>query len=121
MNWDLRLRGTGRTKRMLHAAIGEARKGEYVIVIVAHVHQKNDLYQQLLKYAGTRPTNIETGKVYFDEGGSISFLYRDEEGFDFYSGRKPGAHPDCKIFADHYALEMECGWALQEWARWSLK
>ena len=107
-------RGSGRTTRMLAAAIEEARTGKYVMVFAANTQQAEALQKRAAEMAGTKPYAT---KIAVD-GGEITFESVEEGQWDWESWRARGAFPAIPIYVDHHAIETRYGRALVEWSRW---
>ncbi len=116
---DKKYRGTGRTTRMLESAVAEATEGAYVFVAAANINHARLLYSWLVSRMHGQGTNLESAKVYFGaKGGSVTVIPIKD--VDLQTGKtRFGAHPDCQMFVDHFAIESEMGFALDEWLRWS--
>lgn len=121
----MELRQTGRTQRMLEDAVHQARsEHKYVVVVAATETQRKQLYNRILQFFElAHPTNEETCKVLFDGGGSISLLTAggaDLAGrMDWQTGNVRGQWPDIEVLADHFAIERQMGWALEQWMKWN--
>lgn len=100
------LRASGRTTRMLEAAIQEAEAGRAVYVIAADSRQKVMLehrLDQLLKMKiprrkGEQPLHGERMGIQFDTPESAA-------NFSWETLRLMGMHPNCVVLVDHYAIE----------------
>ena len=105
---------TGRTYRMLIAALDEARKGKYVMVFAGSKSQAEALQKQAAKMAGVEPyaTKIRVGD------GEITFESTQGDQWDWESWRARGAFPAIPVYVDHAAIEDKYARALVEWARW---
>ena len=94
-------RMTGRTTRMLEEAVRAAKEGHAVYVVMADQRQIA-MYRASPRYKGIK---FET----FD-GLRLSL--------DIETLRMRGAHPNCRLFVDHYAIERRFGALIREWARY---
>lgn len=97
-----RLRGTGRTTRMLFRAkeLSDQRRAVY---IVTH----NDVYARAL--------TEEITKLFGDTGHGIKVEpLCDLRNFDMTTMRLRGAHPNCVVLVDHFAIEFNFGAMLDE-------
>lgn len=118
-----RLRRTGRTTRTLIEALSVAGGGGYVIVFSANDRQIFDLVAETTRICRTGNIEIKRAgedKLYIGtNGGSVSFVSRHDPLVDMQKGTYIGAHPSCKIMADHYALEtyLQESWAFRELTR----
>lgn len=112
-------RQTGRTTRMLEAAIKTASKGYYVIVICATAHDTEMLAiktREMLKYHSGGQTKIYSES--WRPGGQISF---DSCNLDQWNWRlliMTNAHSSCKYYIDHAAIEITFNGMLHELFRW---
>lgn len=96
MNKDPKQR-TGRTTRMLLAAIEAARAGRAVYVV------------------GTDPEMLRGMARDLGDDGNIGLKFERISGMsnlDFSTGELRGSHPNCVVFVDHYAAARMCpAWA----------
>lgn len=92
-------RGTGRTTRMVHAAMEKAREGRAVYVICASAAQASVFMQ---RYPGALRLGVK-----FETWASIG-------SFDTEDWRAPGAHRNCVFLADHHAIETRYARLLDE-------
>ena len=90
------LRRSGRTTRMLQEAIDYAKKGRAVYVIAAtHNHAQN--LERTLHYYFNITEDLGIKFETFD-----SLRTFDEQAFILH-----GAHPNCVVLIDHYAIERK--------------
>lgn len=110
-------RQTGRTQRMLEAAVAAIRGDEpYVFVVAASRQHAEELAERLASMVpGSRVT--AGSKVYLAGGGQIAVETAHEIGLQWATGRHRG-FVSVPVYADHYAIEQACGWALDQHARW---
>lgn len=97
MNVLTAFRQTGRTTRMLQAAIEAARAGRAVYVVAAdhnHVRYMLDMLQDLIQVDDRRLLNSIKIETPVQLGN-----------FDYMTLGLRGAHPNCKVFVDHFTLE----------------
>lgn len=87
------LERTGRTGRMLNDAVRKARDGRAVYVVAADGNQAKEFERRLPDDLGIK---VEIW------GGVSAQL-------DIQSMRLRGAHPNCLILIDHYAIERAFG------------
>lgn len=87
-----RSRGTGRTERMLIDAIAAARDGHAVYIVAANAAQGADLRLRLLN------RHAEDLGIKVEAAGTIGNL-------DWSTLRLQGAHPNTRVFVDHYTVE----------------
>lgn len=87
------LRATGRTTRMLEDAINQAKNGRAVYVIAANTNQMRSL--EILGGKEARELGVK-----FETVGTLG-------NFDWHTMRIAGAHKNCLVIVDHYAIEHE--------------
>lgn len=92
-------RRTGRTSRMLERAIQLANAGRAVYVIAANTREKLRLSEML-----STDTSI---KVETPESCG---------NFDWRTLSLTGAHPNCVVLVDHFAIEINFNRLLEEWS-----
>jgi hypothetical protein len=97
-------RNTGRTHRMPEAAKAEARIGRAVYVVAATTASACYLRQRLGQDGADLCIKVETP----EQLGS----------FDWHTLSLRGAHPRCKVFVDHYAIEAHFAQLLEELHRY---
>ena len=107
-------RRTGRTYRMLVAAIDEARKGKYVMVFAASQAQAEALQKQAAELTGTK----SYATMIAVDGGEITFESVAGGQWDWDLWRARGAFPTIPVYVDHHAIENRYAKALAEWTRW---
>ena len=97
-------RRTGRTSRMLERARQLARDGRAVYVVAASQHHARQIKQML----GS------------DEGGGIKVESADglRNSLDWEGLTLRGAHPNCVVLVDHYAIESRYSAIIEEWLRY---
>lgn len=101
-------RQTGRTTRMLDAAMAAARDGRAVYVVAANA----DHARTLRAIAGA--CGGDNLGIKFEPIGNFREL-------DLRTGAaRFAAHPNCAFFIDHYAVETGLAWALREMTRFDL-
>ncbi len=96
-------RQTGRTTRMLAAAMDAARAGRAVYVVGADANHARALLDMC-------PPEARSLGVKFESARRLPEL-------DMRTGEMRGAHPNCLVFIDHYAVETRVAWALNEMTR----
>jgi hypothetical protein len=96
-------RGTGRTTRMMEAAIEAASMGRAVYVIVDSKEQGYALTRQY-------PNTLNLG-IKFETFASLL-------NFDPVTMTLKGAHPHCVVFADHFAIEARYSKLMDELVRY---
>jgi len=102
---------TGRTTRMLTEAFKLAKEGKAVYVIAAnhgHIFQMERMADRLFG-AG----EASTLGVKFETPASLP-------SFDFLTMQLKGAHPNCRVFVDHWAIESEYARMLNELHRFDV-
>lgn len=107
----------GATQRMLEAVVAAIRGGEsYVFVVAASRQHAKALAERL---AAMMPDSSVSGgsKVYPRDGGQIAVETAHEIGLQWATGRHRG-FVGIPVYADHYAIEQACGWALDQHAQW---
>ena len=87
------MRATGRTTRMLADAKSKATEGRAVYVIAANEAERRRMQQALGQDAPSLGIKVETP-------GSLG-------NFDWRSMRLKGAHPNCVVLVDHFAIEQQ--------------
>jgi hypothetical protein len=95
-------RRTGRTTRMIDRARELMSKGRAVYIIAAN-ESHADAIAELL---GEDAMNIKV-----ETPGSLPT-------FDWQSMTLRGAHPNCAVLVDHYAIECEFAAVFREWMRY---
>ena len=114
-------RGTGRTTRMMQAAIAEASKGRYVFVVMANVSQIQNQKDWVLDEFASVTKSVGGMKIYIaDKGGCIQFDTIYSRQFKPESLSFIGAHPKCQVFVDHYAIESRYAKLLSQLHRFDL-
>lgn len=105
---------TGRTTRMLEAAIEKARGGEDVYVVGRNPEQAKYLQLQVAGMTGTEPfaTRVRVGD------GEITFETVTHESWNWHTLRHTGMFPTVPVFLDHYALEGQFGHIIEAFHRW---
>lgn len=100
------LRHSGRTTRMLEAAINLASEGRAVYVMTASSQEKRrleDFLDRILK------ESVRLRESVGPAGGRLGIQFETTEstgqGFDWEQMRLVGAHPNCAVLVDHYAIE----------------
>jgi len=121
--WDSG-RDTGRTKRMLRAAVAAAQQDRAVFV-VATSQQIPGMLQHTLTLA-PRLRRINDRSVWCPEGGGYVRFMEVHEGM-LHRLMKHGCatfadgHTRTVIMIDHHVVEQEFGFGLDQWLRWSRK
>jgi hypothetical protein len=107
-------RNTGRTTRMLEAAIESAEGGEYVCVVGRDQQQAKHLQLQVAGMTGTEPfaTKVRVGD------GTITFEAVTEKTWNWHLLRHQGMFPTVPVFLDHYALEGQFAHIIEAFHRW---
>ncbi len=95
-------RGTGRTYRMMKEARQLSSQGKAVYIIAANERDAVRLRREL----GNEPHGIKV-----ETAGSL-------DNFDWQSLRLLGAHPNCVVLVDHYAIEIKFAKILAELKRY---
>jgi len=102
---DHHLRGTGRTTRMLKAALDEARKGKYVLVYALNLERAKEHFNQCYEMAEMEEIHNGTlgQKFRLNCGGEISFdqipAVIDWERMYYFVA------PGVQVFVDHACIE----------------
>jgi len=99
-------RRTGRTSRMLERARQFARDGRAVYVIA---HDENHAHT-LRRMLGSD----EGGGIKVESAGSLW------NSLDWERLTLRGAHPNCVVMVDHYAIESRYSAIINEWLRYDL-
>lgn len=86
------LRATGRTTRMLEEAIRQDKQGRAVYVMAATHFQADWIKRKLLDMTKGKP-------------GGIKVEHPRSMNFDWDRMLMPGAHANCVILVDHFAIE----------------
>ena len=87
------MQGTGRTTRMLEEAIKQAKLGRAVYVVgasAAHARMLNDMCSAKSGALGIK----------FETASSLGNI-------DWENMRMTGAHPNCVLLVDHFAIESK--------------
>lgn len=90
------MRAIGRTTRMLQEAIEKARSGRAVYVLSANSTHA----QQLELRCSELCSQYKLLGIKFETPESLG------SGFDWRYMRLPGAHPNCLLLVDHFAIEQ---------------
>jgi hypothetical protein len=101
------MEATGRTTRMLEDAVHKARLGRAVYVIAAttkHARMLQDMGGKMAKELGIKFETAET-----------------LTNFDWRTMRLSGAHKNCVVLVDHYAIEAEFSAMLDMLHRYDIK
>lgn len=93
-------RQTGRTTRMLQAALHEATVNGRAVYVVMPYELMAQNYRRMPEYRALRFETLDSLKT-----------------LDWQSGRLVGAHPNCLVFVDHAAVEMRFRWLLEQATR----
>lgn len=100
MSWRDSNRRTGRSTRMLQAALEQARQGRAVYVVAATEAHVTQLMEQLHELCpGWRQLGIKV-ESYLDLGTQLHLCP---------TPMLRGAHPNCRVLVDHYAIEHYFG------------
>jgi hypothetical protein len=107
MHWLARKRATGRTTRMLQAALQAHTEGYDVYVV-------------------TSPGMVSHFKHFYKDDPGIKVVAApsniDSTGnFDWRTCSLRVAHPSCRVFVDHHCIERAFGAMLKEWHRYDLQ
>ena len=110
---------------MLEAAIAEARKGKYVMVVAAHISSAQQLRDRCAEMSGGERVSATKVKI---NGGEITFEVPSDLSWDWKTLRFRHAWPNIPYFIDHYAaeqrraeLQAEIDRLLIEEARWEAR
>jgi hypothetical protein len=104
-----RRRQTGRTSRMIAHAFELSEQGRAVYIIAANTRHAKDLQARVSLY-GIRVTH----------GIKIETPESVRSTFDWQALTLIGAHPNCVVLVDHYAIESHFEHVLQMWTRYDL-
>ncbi len=106
-SFNKKLRGTGRTYRMLEYAISQAKNGEYVVVYCRLQSEMIDFAKQVLKMdEAAKPLgNPYVAKIKVGQG-FITFE-NISNNFDWRTLRGRGVYPNVVTLVDHYTIERE--------------
>jgi hypothetical protein len=102
---------TGRTTRMLTEAFKLAKEGKAVYVIAAnhgHIFQMERMADRLFGAGEASALGVK-----FETPTSLS-------SFDFRTMQLKGAHPNCRVFVDHWAIQSEYAKMLNELHRFDV-
>lgn len=91
MSWENTLRKTGRTSRMLNAAIAEAKAGRAVYVVASDIQHA----QVLANYIEAACPEMLSG---------IKIETPEALGFSWDTLTVRGSHPNCLFLVDHYTI-----------------
>lgn len=113
------LRRTGRTTRMIHEAVEAAMEGNghYVFIIVHSQNCVKPMASMIEKLYVVKSIAGSRDKIYLDPKGEIAIVSKDDPNVNLHDGFYQGAHPSCKFFADHLAVEI----FLHDAAPWAYK
>ena len=105
-------RGTGRTTRMLKAAIAEAKAGRYVCVFtgsVAHARAARDSALEIMNRTGAPFKSYSDSPPCLKIGeGVIKFECSEScSGWNWQEIRPVGCHTQVPIFIDHFTVERK--------------
>lgn len=114
---ELELRRTGRTQRMLMAALESVRDGGYAFVMCNDKQQSDNVLRRL---ATMTPGRIASTKFYPASGGQLSVETPESVRFDWDHLHVTGAHSSCRVFVDHYAIEQRFGRLFRIMHEWDL-
>lgn len=106
---------------MLEEAIGLAKKGESVIVIIPAERHADHMVQLLLTLAHSPGLLVERAfnKCVVRVGsGRITFVSARSDNFLWETRRVAGLPIDSPVLIDHSAIEDRYGKILKEWLRW---
>lgn len=102
---------------MLRAALAAVHdEPGYVFVVVANHEEGGRVARELVALAGEGATMAGCGKVYVGTR-EIAVVTAHEIGLRWATGTHRG-FVGIQAFADHFAIEQACGWALDQHARW---
>jgi len=104
-------RQTGRTTRMLTEAFKLAKEGKAVYVIAAnhgHIFQMEEMADRLFGAGEASALGVK-----FETSASLP-------SFDFRTMQLKGAHPSCRVFVDHWAIESKYARMLNELHRFDV-
>jgi len=90
-------RGTGRTTRMLEEAIKQAEAGRAVYVVGAKANHVWALEEAVKDICGKSASSLG---IKFETAHTVG-------NFDWKTLTLRGAHPNCVVLVDHYAIEAE--------------
>jgi hypothetical protein len=120
MNWKNQsesLRGTGRTTRLVKAAVAaaQANDGKDVYIVVNQITDIPRLNTQFLKiFLNDNPVpgrefvavdKIERAKITLSNGANVHFIRPENPGFNWSELRVLGSRPDAVVLVDHFAIE----------------
>ena len=108
---------TGRTTRMLQAAIAAAEEGKYVMVYAASRQHADELQRRAATMVGTEPyaTKIRT-----PGNGEITFESA-QDGRLSWDTMRPRVWRSIPVFTDHWAIESHLAKALEELHRFDVE
>jgi hypothetical protein len=99
---------TGRTTRMMRRAISLAIQGRAVYILAASKSHKKQLDEMRAKME-PRSTGIQ----FLDASDE-----RDTAEINWHTLSLNGAHPNCILLCDHFALEVYFTRVFEEWTRY---
>lgn len=114
------MRGTGRTERMLMAAIKMAGTGESVIIICANVQHGERLAQRILSVPTVTAREGSKNNFIVEEKGNIAIMSPAIAPINWRTGWVEG-YPNWTVLADHHAIETELAWALSQLEGWNIQ
>ena len=101
-------RRSGRTHKMLQDAFAAAEEGRAVYVVCATMRHATQLRRENQARADALGVKFETRET-------LGRTFRPE------SMALLGAHPNCRLFMDHRAIEREMGAMADQWRRYCLE
>lgn len=111
-------RRTGRTTRMIEAAIKSVAGGNYAYIIAADTQHRDYLWE-MCKKLSEDPSPFSTPvRCYPKTGGAITLLTSYDELWCWEKRQVIGAIPSFKIFIDHYTIECRYGDIINLWELW---
>lgn len=96
-------RGTGRTSRMIKAALDACLRGERAVIVAAGSSERQRIFFAVQQQLPRTPARIEP----------LVIAFHELRGFDWATMRAPGM-PDGSVFFDHHVIEGRLNAALRE-------
>ena len=111
------LRQTGRTTRMLEAALEAAKAGEHVVVVgSSYADARSFLQRCWVLYPPAIPRSVSHELLV--DGGSIRFRISDNQQWNWETMKFHGTDRYARVFIDHAAIEVAFDQILTEMHRW---
>ena len=104
---------------MLKAAVQAAEANQSCVVVAADSAQVSILMGEAYTWTKGKGLTYRLNSLVFPCGGRIEFISAKSEHWDWGDKRVVAYSHEVRYFIDHYTIERQMGWLLQEWLRWS--